>query len=275
MSTDLLFALRSDDPEDVERVCEVEFAEACESFRRFLPLALSGSRDAARRYVAVWRQVTDSVLGDLHEAERHAVLAIGDQLYVADVKGTPAVGSSLVLEFGALEAPFSSWVTRAPDVGLGVCAALIQKVREVTPGLSPIPLALNALPHWPQSETQMRTFRRHVTDALSEADPPLERIRHVFDLSLTQLGDLFGVSRQAVTQWLESGIPNDRMSKVTTVTSIADLLAYRLHSDRIPGIVRRPAPAYDGLSALDMIRNDRHDELLELVRASFDWAEPA
>jgi DNA-binding XRE family transcriptional regulator len=103
----------------------------------------------------------------------------------------------------------------------------------------------------------------------------LERIRHVFDLSLTQLGELFGVSRQAVTQWLETGVPEDRLEKVATVASIADLFEYRLRTERVPGIVRREAAAYDGLTALEMIKQNRQDELHASVRSSFEWAVPA
>lgn len=46
---------------------------------------------------------------------------------------------------------------------------------------------------------------------------------------------------QAVTQWLESRVPDDRLEKVATVTSIADLFDCRRRSDRIPGVVRREA----------------------------------
>ena len=42
--------------------------------------------------------------------------------------------------------------------------------------------------------------------------------------------------------------------------------------DRIFGIARVPAPAYGGLTMLQMIERDRHEELLEIVSASFDWA---
>ncbi|MGA7272169.1 MAG: hypothetical protein WB239_13945, partial [Acidimicrobiia bacterium] len=101
---------------------------------------------------------------------------------------------------------------------------MIQKVRELTPGLHPVALSTYAMPHWEHSEAEIRAFRRHVSAALSESDPPLERIRQVFALNLTQLGAIFGVSRQAVTQWLESGVPDDRLEKVATVASIADLL---------------------------------------------------
>lgn len=110
---------------------------------------------------------------------------------------------------------------------------------------------------------------------LDEGDLPLERIRQVFALNLTKLGELFGVTRQAVSQWLETGVPEGREVKVSTVASIANLLGRQLKTDRIPGIVRREADAYGGRTALQMIKEDRHLELLDITRASFDWAVPA
>ncbi len=275
MPTDLLRALQSDDPDEVERICELAFKDAREAFSRVLPQALSGNRSAAFVYVALWRQMKESVLRSLHETAPDLVLHVGEHLYVADIKRGPSHASSVLLDAEALEAPFSSWITRTNDVGLGACAALIQRMREITPGLHPIGLADNALPHWDRSDSQIRAFRRHVSAALNESDPALERIRHVFDLSLTQLGELFGVSRQAVTQWAETGVPENRLEKVATVASIADLFDYRLRTERIPGVVRREAAAYDGLTALEMIKQNRQDELLASVRSSFEWAVPA
>jgi hypothetical protein len=43
----------------------------------------------------------------------------------------------------------------------------------------------------------------------------------------------------------------------------------------VPGVARRPAPVYGGETMLELIRRDRHRELLDLVRASFDWATAA
>ena len=275
MTIELRRALESEDPHDVERLCRLSFKQESESFSQIIPLALSGNRAAAYAYVAIWRELKNSVLSALHEVKPDLVLMVEGHLYVADVKGWPALGSALVLEAEAMEAPFSKWITATDDVGTGVCAAMIQKVRELVPGLQPVALSVSDLPHWEQSETQMRAFRRHVNSALGETDPSLERIRNVFDLSLTQLGELFGVSRQAVSQWLESGIPEDRLAKVATVAAIADLLDYRLRSERIPGIVRRQAPAYGGSTALELIKQDRHDELLEIARRSFEWSIPA
>lgn len=100
----------------------------------------------------------------------------------------------------------------------------------------------------------------------------LDPIAETFELSETELGRLFGVSRQAVGQWRDRGVPSKRMAKVATVASIADLLRHRLRPERIPGIARRPAAAYGGLSMLEMIGRDRQDELQAEIRRSFDWA---
>jgi DNA-binding XRE family transcriptional regulator len=100
----------------------------------------------------------------------------------------------------------------------------------------------------------------------------LDPIAETFELTETELGRLFGVSRQAVGQWRERGVPSNRMAKVTTVAAIGDLLGRQLKPARIPGVARRPADAYGGLSMLEMIERGREDELLTLVRRSFDWA---
>jgi len=103
----------------------------------------------------------------------------------------------------------------------------------------------------------------------------LDPIAETFELTETELGRLFGVSRQAVGQWRDRGVPSNRMTRVTTVAAICDLLGHQLKPERIPGVARRPAEAYGGLSMLDMIERGREDELLRMVRRTFDWASPA
>jgi hypothetical protein len=103
----------------------------------------------------------------------------------------------------------------------------------------------------------------------------LDPIADAFELSETELGRLFGVSRQAVGQWRDRGVPSSRMAKVTTVAAICDLLGHQLKAERIPGVARRPADAYGGLSMLEMIERGREDELIRKIRRSFDWASPA
>src|SRR3954454_12542868 len=98
----------------------------------------------------------------------------------------------------------------------------------------------------------------------------LDPVAEALELSETELGRLFGVSRQAVGQWRERGVPSNRMAKLATVAAICDLLEHRLKPERIPGIARRPAGAYGGLSMLKMIERDRQDELQALIRHSFD-----
>ncbi|MFI5025824.1 MAG: hypothetical protein ACHQCI_03625 [Solirubrobacterales bacterium] len=100
----------------------------------------------------------------------------------------------------------------------------------------------------------------------------LDPVAETFELSETDLGRLFGVSRQAVGQWRERGVPSSRMAKLATTAAICDLLRHRLKPERIPGIARRPARAYSGLSMLEMIESDRQDELQAEMRRSFDWA---
>ena len=100
----------------------------------------------------------------------------------------------------------------------------------------------------------------------------LDPVAETFELSETDLGRLFGVSRQAVGQWRERGVPSSRMAKLATTAAICDLLRHRLKPERIPGIARRPARAYGGLSMLEMIEGDRQDELQAEIRRSFDWA---
>jgi DNA-binding transcriptional regulator YdaS (Cro superfamily) len=103
----------------------------------------------------------------------------------------------------------------------------------------------------------------------------LDPIAETFELSETELGRLFGVSRQAVGQWRERGVPSNRKAKVVTVAAIGDLLRHQLKPERIPGIARRPADAYDGLSMLEMVERGREEELLRMIRRTFDWASPA
>ena len=108
---------------------------------------------------------------------------------------------------------------------------------------------------------------------IAAQDKLLATIEEPLGLNRTEAGRLFGVTRQAVESWHESGVPRRRQEKAATVAAVADLLSRRLKPERLPGIARRPAEAYGGLTMLEMIERDRHLELLAIVRASFDWAQ--
>ena len=89
---------------------------------------------------------------------------------------------------------------------------------------------------------------------------------------ITDVARLFGVRRQAVQQWLEDGVPAARQPKLLAILGIADLLERNLLPERIPAVVRTPSPADGGRSMLEVISDDRHQELLERTRRSFDWS---
>lgn len=50
------------------------------------------------------------------------------------------------------------------------------------------------------------------------------------------------------------------------------LLERRLRDGRLADIARRPAPAYDGATTLQLIRAGRESELLATTRASLSWS---
>jgi DNA-binding XRE family transcriptional regulator len=104
---------------------------------------------------------------------------------------------------------------------------------------------------------------------------PLRRLMDAFGLSKTALARLFGVRRQAIDGWLAHGVPAERQEKLVVLLDIAELLERKLKAGRLPGAARRPADAYDGQTMLDLVAADRHRELLESVRASFDWSTAA
>ena len=74
----------------------------------------------------------------------------------------------------------------------------------------------------------------------------LDEIQGAFGLTKTELGRLFGVSRQAVDQWRARGVPGNRQEKAGPMAAIADLLSRQLKAERMPGIARRLRPRTRG-----------------------------
>lgn len=118
----------------------------------------------------------------------------------------------------------------------------------------------------------------HRHEGISEPFPSrlyLSRVQDLFALSRTELAGLFGITRQAVSKWLEEGVPPARQPKLLTVLDLAELLARQLQAGRLPAVVRRPAPAFGDRSMIEVIAADHHQELLAQVERSFDWAATA
>jgi DNA-directed RNA polymerase specialized sigma24 family protein len=183
-----------------------------------------------------------------------------------------------VLRREAVSIPFRACSVEGRP-GLSVAMTLVGDIRQMLPTVPRL--------QWPAEsrepltslvtleDQQVATFERLVDRIVDRSVSPLEEVIAVFDLSYTDAGRLFGVTRQAITQWLAEGVPAERQSKVVTVAQVATLLRHYLVPERIPGIARKPAEQYGGRSMLEMIATDEHEELLGLTRRSFDWSTSA
>jgi len=209
---------------------------------RALPRALRGEAAAARRYAKAWRGLVQALL-----ASHDAGAAAGD-----------------VLDHLALTAPFH------PD---GPINALLSAAAGIISGMRPSAISSHPAPL--PAPVEYERFALAVLQELSGSGSDLARLMAGWQLSVSDVARLFGVTRQAVQQWLDDGVPGARQPKALQILRIADLLERNLERPRIPAVVRSDAGAYGGRSMLEMIAEDRHDELLESVERSFDWASTA
>jgi len=240
--------------------------------RAGLAAAFAGSPEGAREYVSSYRLLAAALLGEARRTLPEVVVDAGDGcLAVADANGRPAHALSGVLESASVEAPFTPWAN-AYDAAEAVALFATNHVRCLVG--APV-LAPPAEPLRVDDDVAAQRFQRCVRRELGEPGDgnPLVRVMRVFALSKSELGRLFGVSRQAVDGWLAKGVPADRQEKLATLLALADLLEHKLKADRIPGIARRPADAYGGKTMLELIAEDRQRELLGLVRDSFAWSQ--
>jgi hypothetical protein len=114
-----------------------------------------------------------------------------------------------------------------------------------------------------------------LADALDRrlAGRGLERVMRTWGLSRTELGTMFGVTRQAVSRWLDDGVPADRAVAVADVEAITDLLERYLKRERIPAVVRRAAPRLGDQSLLALTAAGHHAEALRLTREMFAFTD--
>lgn len=262
------------DVPEASRALHALAADLLEELDAILPLALHGSDEATRRYVAAYRALADRLLGAARSAFPDRVVTDADgRPAVAGGDGAPSRALVEALEHGAAEAPFTAWTTGRP-LGEAVGLELLARVRALA-GAAPLPAPADPPPP-PEDDLGALRFLRRVRFHLDHPDgEPLLRVMDTFALSKADLGRLFGVSRQAVDGWLRHGVPADRQEKLAAVLAVADLLARKLKADRVAGVARRPAEAYGGATMLELVAADRHRELLASVRASFDWSTAA
>lgn len=238
-----------------------------------VPDALKGRAESVQRY----RRTYDALLHRCTEAIRDADLAWidpdGRQVF-AEVKRHGSGPHEFVLAT-FVDAPLSRWAA-ALGPGRGVALVMVEALRDLA-GAEPmqqppsVRVPVEDGRDWDQLYRYLRTAQKQ---ALVDPDP-LERIAQVLDLNETELGRLFGVTRQAIDQWRIKGVPRARQAKLATVAAIADLLDRKLKSGRVPGVVRRAAEAYGDRTMLDVIAADEYQWLLANLRDAFDWSTTA
>jgi len=104
---------------------------------------------------------------------------------------------------------------------------------------------------------------------LLSAQTALDRIAEVFGLNATEMGRMFGVTRQAVDQWRVRGVPEERRADVDRARELADVFHREFLPDRIPQIVRHPVAALGGRTVLDVIRGRETERVHTYLRDAF------
>jgi DNA-binding transcriptional regulator YiaG len=263
MNTD--WVLSVSEPAVAMRAFERRFGRSLKVLEKTVLAASTGSEDAAREYVAVWHDLTVAIF-KLVWKRRPELEPFGEVLQEAVFAVAPA-------------APFSRWVSHE-GLSRGIALRLLSEIRITIPDAAPLRVPRRgAWRPWAEARA-MHTAGQLIEGALVERtakthDTPLSRVMHLFGLDRTETARLFGVRRQAVEQWEQRRVPPERQAKLSTIEAIGELLARKLRPGTLPGVARRRADAYRGETMLDMIANDRHEALLEDVRASFDWVATA
>ncbi len=99
---------------------------------------------------------------------------------------------------------------------------------------------------------------------------PLQRTVRLWDISATQLGKMFGISRQASSKWLADGAPAARRDQVALLGQATDLLDQWVKRERIPAVVRRPVDSLGGRTRLDVALAGEFELLRDEVADTFD-----
>jgi len=103
----------------------------------------------------------------------------------------------------------------------------------------------------------------------------LERTMRLWDISASQLGVMFGVSRQAMAKWLSDGPPAIRRDQVALLDQSTDLLDRWIKRDRIPAVVRRNVDSLDGRTRLDVALAGEFKSLRDELTDTFDVSRVA
>ncbi len=98
-----------------------------------------------------------------------------------------------------------------------------------------------------------RSFQAHERVYRRVGLRDLATIRDTFQGSPREIGRLFAITRQALQQWADRGVPPGRLADVGRVADVARRLRRTIKRERIPEIVRRPNPGLNGESVMDAL----------------------
>lgn len=99
------------------------------------------------------------------------------------------------------------------------------------------------------------------------------RVLSVWDLSRAEAARAFGVSRQALSKWLQHGVPAERSEAIADVAAATDVLVHHLKRDRIPAVVRRTAAELGKRSLLELLAAGETRVLLAACREMFRFEQ--
>ncbi len=231
---------------------------------------------AARLYVVMWEALTSGILKLVRDA-RPDVVAVDEEGRISLIQFKECTRDVLLAT--APIAPFSPWVAL---VGLrgGMALRLLAEVRAAVPGAPPLIPPPIKWELWASPDEMRMAMYLCQTAIIQRSEyaktlTPLRRVMELFELDRTEFARLFGVTRQAIEQWEERGVPSERRAKLTTLLAVGELLARKLRPQLLPGVARTKAEAYGGRTMLELIAADEHEWLLNDVRESFDWAATA
>jgi hypothetical protein len=225
--------------------------DAVGSFEFVTPRALAGSSEACSAFVRSLRIYVDEVSADVDP--RGQLLRAGYH-------------EALLLR--GLSAPMTGWVGSF-GFGRGIAASIAASARELVPSSPPIATPTGLAPD--VAGADLVEFQRRALAALRMEDDPLVVIGRELQLNRADLGELFGVSRQAVSEWLDRGVPSARLRDVSQVLKAVSILSRKLKPGRTGVVVRRPAPTLGGRTLLEAMHDDP-DKALCAVEESFDWS---
>ncbi|MGA3221982.1 MAG: hypothetical protein ABSE77_23440 [Acidimicrobiales bacterium] len=264
-------ALVAESPDDAAAIMRAAVTSSIARFEEALPTALGGGFAAVVVITTNW----DLLLGEMLRSASSALHGAMEAKSIDEIKlhGETVDWLASSLRTAVAEAPFTRFVA-AFGPGVGMAVACLAKVRETIADLLPLALPNSGLPRFSQPVDVLR-YHRLVDLAIRGMAPPLERLQDALGLSTAELGEVFGVSRQAIDQWRARGVPPERRAKVANLLAVVDLLDRKLKPGRLPLVARRPAGAFGGRSLLEFAASDEHAELRNKVERAFDWSTAA